>query len=266
MPHPAARRTPLASSVLALGLLLSWAGVGQAQPEAPAPVELTEAIAQLDAAATEQDLDAVLQYYSPEFTNTDGMTYDGLAAALESFWTRFSDLTYETELVNWTQEGTALVVETTTTIRGVQAEAGRDMRLAATLTSRQRFEDGKIVQQELLTEQTELRSGITPPTVTINLPDTVEAGAEFAFDAIVQEPLGDRYLLGAAIEEPVNPETYLSPAPVELELLSAGGLFKTAEAPEEAGDRWISAALIREDGITIVTRRLHVVDANPSSP
>jgi len=58
----------------------------------------------------------------------------------------------------------------------------------------------------------------------MNLPQQVRVGQQYSFDAIVQEPLGDDYLVGAAIEEPIQADKYFNPTP-ELEL-PAGGLFK----------------------------------------
>lgn len=267
MSNAAFRRIVSISSVMALGLWITGAGVAGAQTDtvSDAPAELTEAIAQIDDAANRQNLNQVLRYYSPQFTSPDGLTVESLKTGLQSLWERFPELTYTTELIEWQQEGTALIAETTTTIHGTDDESGRNMRLHATITSRQRFEGGQIVQQEILSEQSQLSSGVNPPSVTVILPDDVTSGQEFAFDAIVREPLGNRYLLGTAIEEAVSADAYVSPAPIDLELLSAGGLFKTAAAPEQPGDRWISAALVREDGITIITRRLQVTGTTTSS-
>jgi len=54
----------------------------------------------------------------------------------------------------------------------------------------------------------------------VKLPQQVKTGHNF--DAIVQEPLGDDYLLGAAIEEPIQANKYFTTTPVDLELLAAG--------------------------------------------
>ena len=72
------------------------------------------------------------------------------------------------------------------------------------------------------------------------------------------EPLGNRYLLGAAVEEGTTATDFFTGRPVELELLSAGGLFKIGEAPSTPDSRWVSALLVREDGLTVITRRLQV--------
>jgi hypothetical protein len=91
------------------------------------------------------------------------------------------------------------------------------------------------------------------------LPEQVTIGRSYSFDAIVQEPLGDRLLLGAALEEPITPAGYINPAPLDLELLSSGGLFKTGRAPLRPENRWVSAVVIRDDGTTAVTQRMRVV-------
>ena len=63
-------------------------------------------------------------------------------------------------------------------------------------------------------------------------------------------------LAGTAIAEKVDSALYLKPSPLELELLTAGGLFKRVKAADKPEDSWISAILIRGDGITLVTQRV----------
>jgi hypothetical protein len=241
---------------LTLGLVISWTSNGAAQT--PAPPELTTTLDQIDAAATEGNIEAVMRFYSPEFTSSDGLTYDTLETMLGELWQRYPNLSYETQLDSWEQQGDSVSVVTTTTITGTYPDERRDLNLSSTITSRQRFEDNKIVAQEILTERSELKAGEKPPTVTFNLPEQVAPGQEFDFDAIVTEPLGNRLLLGSAIEEAVEVENYLNPAPIELELLASGGLFKVGRAPTAPGDRWVSAIIVRYDGITAVTQRLRI--------
>jgi hypothetical protein len=95
--------------------------------------------------------------------------------------------------------------------------------------------------------------------VNFQLPEQVLIGQRFSLDAIVQEPLGNDVLLGAVLEEPINIQSYLESESIDLELLSAGGLFKLGTAPVIPEPRWISAVLIRGDGITMITQRLRVV-------
>lgn len=241
---------------LTLGLVVGWANHAAAQT--PAPPELTTTIDQIDAAATEGNVEAVMRFYSPEFTNSDGLTYNTLETMLGELWQRYPNLSYETQLDSWEAQDNGFSAVTTTTITGTYPDEQRDLNFSATITSRQRFEDSKIVSQEILSERSELMAGEKPPTITFNLPEQVAPGQEFDFDAIVTEPLGNRLLLGAAIEEPIGVENYLNPAPIELELLTSGGLFKVGRAPATPGDRWISAVIVRYDGLTAVTQRLRV--------
>lgn len=271
-------------SWIALGILLNWAGAVSAQetqgeiqtetqtensapaptqqstPDRPAPPELSAVLANIDAAASQGDLATVMSFYDSTFTNSDGLTYDTLQQALENFWQRYPNLTYSTQLNSWSNDGTAILAETTTTITGTQSNQENPVNLTATITSQQRFVGTKIVEQQILAEESQLTQGSNPPNVAISLPEQVTIGQDFEFDAIVQEPLGDRLLLGAAIDEQVQPSAYLTPTAVNLELLSSGGLFKIGQAPSAAETHWISATLIRDDGITTITRRLQFVD------
>jgi hypothetical protein len=248
---------------LALGFVIASAGfqVDRASAASPetAPPQLKQAIAQIDAAANKEDVQAVLQYYGQGFTHSDGLTRQTLQQSLDAFWKRHENLKYRTELNSWKTDGKGVLAETTTYITGVTTIDNRETNFNATLKSRQRFENQKIVRQEILSERVEMTSGANPPKVKLNLPDQVKVGQEYQFDAIVQEPLGDELLLGAAIEEPVKPSGYLSPTSLNLELLSAGGIFKVGRAPTAADARWISAVLVRGDGMTLITQRLRVV-------
>ena len=248
------------ASLLLLGTL-SWSqSAGAATPDT-APPELIELLAQIDAAANRHDLEAVMAYYSLELTHSDGLTHDRLEQAVAALWQRYPNASYQTELTNWEATDNGFVIETRTTIAGREAITNHQLTLNAAIASRQRIEGQTIVEQTILGEQSRLTSGNRPPTVNVTLPATVSPGSEFTFDAVVQEPLGDRLLLGTALEESVSAEAYTSTPPIEFELLNAGGVFKVGQAPE-AGDRWISAVLVRDDGLTVVTQRLGI---SPSS-
>jgi hypothetical protein len=266
--------------MLLLGMTI---GVGRveaqaAQPTAPAdaPPELLQALAQIDAAASQGKLQEVMMFYSPDFRNADGLTYATLQDALKRLWQQYPNLTYKTQLNSWQSDGNAIVVETTTTIATAPAQAPTQLptrlrqgaieteRLTATITSRQRFENQRIVQQEILAERSQLTSGEQPPTVTVSLPEQVRIGQSYEFDAVVAEPLGDRLLLGAAMEEPIQASGYLQSTPVELELLSSGGLFKVGRAPIKPESLWVSGVIIRDGGMTSVSQRLQIVPLTTS--
>lgn len=258
-------RTAAALCGLAVSLGLGAIGLGsvgalEAQAESPAnaPAELTAALSQMQAAATAGDIDAVMKNYSPAFTNEDGFTYESLQTALRTLWESYDSLTYRVELQSWEPTSNGYVAETVTYIDGLQTVEGRPSKLESVIRSQQTYEGGKIVAQQTLSERNQLTSGNMPPTVSVILPEQVAAGESYDFDAIVMEPLGNRYLLGAAVEEGATANDFFTGRPIELELLSAGGLFKVGEAPASKDNRWVSALLVRDDGMTVVTRRLRV--------
>lgn len=259
------RRIRLTSTFLC-SLALSWSLSGawngqktaQAAPPETAPADLVSLLEQIEAAATAKDAEAVMQNYSPAFENDDGFTYETLAPALETLWEQYSDLSYRVELQSWELTDNGYIAETVTYISGTQITNGQPTQLESVIRSEQTFVEGKITAQKTLSERNQLTSGDMPPTVSVILPEQVEPGESYDFDAIVQEPLGNRYLLGAAIEEGTTATDFFTGRPIELELLAAGGLFKIGEAPTSADSRWVSALLVREDGVTVVTRRLRV--------
>lgn len=228
----------------------------QAQTPANAPAELTKLLTEIDAAANRRDVKAVMAFYGQNFTHSDGLNSQNMEKALTQLWQRYPSLNYRTEIKSWKAEGSATVAETVTTITGTQ---GTNLNLKATIRSQQHFEGQKIVKQEILAEQTQVTSGINPPTIQVNLPEQVKVGEEYNFDAIVREPIGNDILIGTAVEEPVTEKTFFKPSEVELELLNSGGIFKVGKAPATPENRWISAVLMRKDGITTVTVRLRVV-------
>ncbi len=257
------------SAAFLCGLTLTWGysenyrnGLGAQQAvaadAATAPAELINAIEQIEQAATAGDVAAVMQGYSPTFTNDDGFTYETLPTALESLWAKYGDLNYRIELQSWDRTDAGYSAETLTYISGTQINEGQPTQLESVIRSQQTFVEGKVASQTTLTERNQMTSGESPPTVSVILPEQVAVGESYDFDAIVMEPLGKRYLLGAAVEEGATSEDFFTGRPVEMELLTAGGLFKVGEAPETADSRWISALVVRDDGMTVITRRLRV--------
>jgi len=249
--------TSLAGTALALGIASLPA---RANDPASAPPQIKDVLARIDTAAGSRDLPQVMQFYAPNFSNSDGLNRQGLEQFLARLWKDYPQLSYRTELVSWQQEGSTILAETITRIEGVQRTPDREFRLKAVLRSRQRVDDRRVIQQDILAEQTQVTSGANPPTVIVKLPDQVVVGQQYSFDAIVQEPLGGDFLLGAVTDEAVQPDRYFISAPTNLEPLASGGIFKLGQAPKTKDNRWISAILVRQGGITVVTQRLRIVD------
>ncbi len=172
-----------------------------------------------------------MQYFSPNFSQSDGLTRQTLEQSLTELWKRFPDLKYQTEIKSWKPERGGISAETITRITGTQKIGDREWKLDSTVRSRQLFENQKIVRQDVLAEKSQITAGKNPPTVALNLPEQVKPGQQYSFDAIVQEPLGNDLLLGSALEEPVKPEGFLNPTTADLEVLSAGGIYKVGRAP-----------------------------------
>ncbi|MCW5315767.1 nuclear transport factor 2 family protein [Nostoc sp. KVJ3] len=254
----------LVSFLLTLGLTSGWQRTEATTPQrlvqaGTAQNALTNLLTQVDAAASRGDVKGVLQFYSPSFTHGDGLNIQTLEKSLISLWQRYPKLQYSTKLLSSKSEGNGIIAETETKITGLPSGNGNNLALNATIKSRQRIENGKIVRQDILAERTLLTSGSKPPQIDFKLPQQLLVGQKYNFDAIVQEPLGDDFLLGTALEEPIQPEKFLNPTPVDLELLTSGGLFKTGQAPSTPGSQWLSAVILRGNGMTMVTQRLQIV-------
>ena len=222
------------------------------------PDELAKIVNKIETAANEQDLDRLMKYYDADFTNEDGLTADAVKTALAKMWSNYPQLNYETKINSWSKKGDELVAETVTKIVGLQKNQGETIRLESNLKSRQYFRDQKLVRQEILSEQTKVSKGDRPPQIKVNLPETVKVGEKYNFDTIVTEPLEGSILLGAALEERTGTNLYLRPSTLELEPLSAGGIFKVVTAPRLSDNHWLSAIIVRGDGMTMVTQRVRI--------
>ncbi|MEH2271637.1 MAG: nuclear transport factor 2 family protein [Nostoc sp.] len=257
----------LVTFLLTIGLTSGWQRTSATTPQLlsqagtpqNAPADLKNLLTQVDTAASRGDVKGVLQFYSPNFTHGDGLNLQTLERSLTSLWQRYPKLQYSTKLLSSKPEGNAIIAETETKITGLPSGNANKLALNATIKSRQRIEGGKIVRQDILSERTLLTSGSKPPQIDIKLPQQVQVGQKYNFDAIVQEPLGEDFLLGTALEETIQPDKFLNPTPVDLELLTSGGLFKVGQAPSTPGSQWVSAVILRGNGMTMVTQRLQVV-------
>jgi hypothetical protein len=273
-------------------------------PAAPAPTDaLSQRVQnlhnQMDAAASAGDRETLLRFYSLEFTTADGLNRETLGQSLRQLWLQYPKLTYKTTVLKATPIGKAMTsgrsetidAEAQTKITGSQIRGGRTISVDITIRSRQRWQADQLVQQEILSEQTRLSLGEKPPTVAVNLPETVTVGQRYSYEAIVTEPLEEDILMGEILEQPITTAMLIKPRPLQLDMpsvlelvgnrrftrtparpnpnfqsvqlkrLRSGGFFKTGFAPKTPENRWLSAVLVRHDaGMTIVTQRLRVVE------
>lgn len=262
MLHSLFQQLPKWSLVASIALLSPFSASltkpAWANPANTAPERLTQQLEALESAANNRDLEAVQAAYSNDVTTVVGSPQK-LTQTLKQFWDQYSKVDYQIDLQSWEKQGNAIVAETVTRIRGLRNQQERDMVLQAELRSRQQFVDGKIVSQEILSEQSQLYIGNNAPRVKVEAPNSVKVGEQFNFDVIVREPVGDDILLGAALEEEVTPNDYLKPQKVNLEILPAGGIYRLGEAPTNPGERWLSAIIVRGNGMTLVSKRVNIV-------
>jgi hypothetical protein len=184
--------------------------------------------------------------------------------------------------------GETETIETLTTINGRRSNpSGQLWKITGTIRSQQVVQANRIRSQSILSEQTRITIGEKPPTVMVNLPDTVTVGKAYKYEAVIQEPINDDLFMGTVFDNPVSPtllnqkqlqlqlpsiaellsgRTRRTPAVinnnqiVKLSRLASGGVFKIGTASKVPETRWISAVLARhEGGITIATHRLRTV-------
>lgn len=243
---------------LSLCISLSISNLTRAEKPETAPKELIEVITKIDFAANKHDAKMLEQYISENFATKDGLNYQSFHESLQKLWQNYSNLTYQTKLISWQKKDNELAAETVTEIKGSYKSDGREITLSSNIRSLQFFENGKLISQEILSERTDLTSGEKPPEVSVLLPEKVKVGQQFNFDVIVKEPLGNDLLLGTALEEKIDKELYLKPSKIELESLNSGGIFKLVTAPQTPKDTWLSAVLIRADGMRLITQRVRI--------
>ncbi len=249
-------------------------------------------VSALDTALNTKNLSAVSDLLTADYTHEDGYTRQSLPQALQRLWKQYPNLTYKTEILRSEMTAGNETIETLTTINGRRSNpAGQVWKISGTIRTQQIVQANRIRSQAILSEQTRISIGEKPPTVIVNLPDTVPVGKAFKYEAIVQEPMDDDLFMGTVFDNPVSPflltqkqlqlqipslaelltgrtqpRKAQAPLPktdssvVKLSRLRSGGFFKLGMAAAVPETRWISAVLARHDGgITIATHRLRTV-------
>jgi len=144
-------------------------------------------------------------------------------------------------------------------VTGSSRADGQDYRLEAAQVLAVRLDAGVLQEEELLDEQSVLRSGSARLPVTLQVPAAVLTGSRYDIDVIVEEPLGPFVLAGGLVE--VTSEQRLADLRpnLQLEPMGGGGLFKRVQAPQRPGVQNWAAMLVHPDGVITATKRVHVV-------
>lgn len=169
------RRSWFYGLMFSLGLVLTHNHATKAATPDTAPQGLINLITAIETQANNHQLDELMELYSPDFRNSDGLYYDYVESAAESLWKRFPDARYDTQLLGWEEQDGQLIADTITTITGTQNMISRTITMESTIRSRQYFSNGQLTWQEVLSEQTKIKSGDNPPEIRVNLPDRAES-------------------------------------------------------------------------------------------
>ena len=181
----------------------------------------------------------------------DPATLPGLSARLARFKKEFPDATWTVRGVSSDGPGRQILE---VTVRGERRSDGLTYRLEGRQRLAVRFEADRLLAEELLAEQTLLRSG-----ETLVIPDAVLTGSRYDVDVIVEEPLGQAVVAGGLLSlTPAQVEQQISPD-LSLEPLGGGGLFKMVQAPQRPGVQNWAAMLVHPDGVVTITKRVRVV-------
>tara|TARA_B100001939_G_scaffold260854_1_gene227855 strand:- start:1185 stop:1859 length:675 start_codon:yes stop_codon:yes gene_type:complete len=143
---------------------------------------------------------------------------------------------------------------------GNGSQEGRDFRLEASQTLAVRSDGLTLGSQEVLAEESIVRSGERDLEVSVLAPDTVLTGQRYDLDVLMDEPLKDATLAGGLTELTAADLLQEESPEIELGALNAGGIFKTIQAPYQSGRQAWAALLLHPEGTVSISRTVRVVN------
>ena len=181
-----------------------------------------------------------------------------LAQRLERFRQDFPEVTWQVQPAALTPDGRPTL---SLQVRGAAESQGLSYSLEASEQIAIRLEGGELVEQELLAQQSLLRSGERPLAVDVAIPDVVLTGSRYDVDLIVEKPLGQALVAGGLVDlsdeqlsAQIRPNLPLAPQ-------GGGGLFKSVQAPQQPGSQTWAVMLVHPDGVVTATKRVRVVSS-----
>jgi hypothetical protein len=145
------------------------------------------------------------------------------------------------------------------TVNGATTAQGFIYQLQAQERLAIRTDAGRLTAQEVIAQESLLRSGKRPLQVSLGIPDVVLTGSRYDIDLIVDEPLGQAILAGGLIELSDQQLATLSRPNLQLAPLGGGGLFKSVRAPKRPGSQTWALMLVHPDGVVTATKRVQIV-------
>ena len=204
----------------------------------------------LEMALNSGDSDDLIHLTSPDLTSTVQRRYDRFA-------TDFPETRWRVEAMDPLDDGRSRL---RVAVSGSGTADGQNYRLEASQVLAVRIEAGVMVEEELLEEQSLLRSGTAELPITVQIPGAVLTGSRYDIDVIFDEPLGQAVAAGGLIELTPDQRQEQRPPLVQLAPLGGGGLFKQVQAPQQSGVQAWAVMLIHPDGVVTATKQVRVVD------
>lgn len=204
----------------------------------------------LEMALNSGDSEDLMHLTSPDLTSTVQRRYDRFA-------TDFPETRWDVEAMDPLDDGRSRL---RVAVSGSGTADGQNYRLEASQVLAVRIEAGVMMEEELLEEQSLLRSGTAELPITVQIPGAVLTGSRYDIDVIFDEPLGQAVAAGGLIELTPDQRQEQRPPLVQLAPLGGGGLFKQVQAPQQSGVQAWAVMLIHPDGVVTVTKQVQVVD------
>ena len=204
----------------------------------------------LEMALNSGDSDDLIYLTGPDLTSTVQRRYDRFA-------TDFPETRWSVEAMDPLDDGRSRL---RVAVSGSGMADGQNYRLEASQVLAVQIEAGVMVEEELLEEQSLLRSGTAELPITVQIPGAVLTGSRYDIDVIFDEPLGQAVAAGGLIQ--LTPEQRLEQRrpTIQLAPLGGGGLFKQVQAPQRSGIQSWAVMLVHPDGVITATQQVRVVD------
>lgn len=181
-------------------------------------------------------------------------------ALLERRWSalrqQFPDARWQLTPGNPTQKGQPTV---NLRVIGSRVDGNVSYRLTGDQLLELRSDGQRISGQNLLREQTILRSGDSDLPVSVLIPDAVLTGQRYDVDVIFDDPLQGALVAGGIRALSSQQVAAMDSPAVELAAMGGGGLFKTVQAPYTPGSQTWAVLLVHPRGVVSATKRVRVV-------
>ena len=182
-----------------------------------------------------------------------------LAERYQRFLQDFPEVTWQVEPAAPTPDGRPTL---SLRVQGAAESDGLTYALEASEEIAIRLDNGQLVDQELLAQQSLLRSGERSLAVDVAIPDVVLTGSRYDVDLIVEEPLGQALVAGGLIDLTDEQLSAQMRPSLQLAPQGGGGLFKSVQAPQQPGSQTWAVMLVHPDGVVTATKRVRVVSSN----